>query len=87
MNWTYFILGMVVWQIIKVVAMEVNRFIIERRTKKFLKLVNVVFPDQEQITFIALDTSDKRAMAKLERQIREQYNSPEQADEISHRNR
>lgn len=82
MNWIYIILGMVIWQMIKIMAIVINQAVIDRRHQKFLKLVNVVFPDQEQITFISLDTSDKRAMAKLERQLRDQFDSPEQADEI-----
>lgn len=82
MNWIYIILGMVIWQLIKIMAIVINQAVIDRRQQKVLKLVNVVFPDQEQITFISLDTSDKRAMAKLERQLRDQFDSPEQADEI-----
>ena len=80
-KWLFFSLGLLVWPIIRVLAVALNQAVIDRRTKKFLKLVNVTFPDQEQITFISLDTSDKRAMAKLERQIRDQFKNIQTNDE------
>jgi len=82
MNWWYFFLGMIFWQFSHVFVIAINQAVIRHREKKFLKLVHVVFPDQEKITLISLDTSDKRAMAKLERQLRNQYDSPEQADQL-----
>lgn len=79
MNGWYFVLGMISWQIIKMLALVINRAIIDYRQKKFLKLVAVTFPDKKEVTFIALDTSDKRSMAKLERQFREQFDVPEES--------
>lgn len=73
MNWQYFVLGIIAWQIIKMLAQSINREVIERRQKRFLKMVSVMFPDKEKIAFISIDSSDKRAMAKLERQVREQF--------------
>jgi hypothetical protein len=77
MEWLYFVLGLIAWQIIKMFVLVINRAIIEHRQKRFLKFVNVEFKDRSKVTFISLDASDKRAMAKLERQIREQYGAPE----------
>lgn len=80
--WLYFILGLIAWQVIKISALAINRAVIEHRQKRFLKLVNVKFHDKKQITFISLDTSDKRAMAKLERQIRDEFNGS--TDKVRH---
>lgn len=73
MDWRYFLLGLIAYQVLKMLVLAVNREIIEHRQRKFLKLVNITFPDKKQITFISLDTSDRRSMAKLERQLREEY--------------
>ena len=85
-NWMFFVIGLWTWPILKVLALAINRAVIEHRQKRFLKFVNVTFPDKDKITFISLDTSDKRAMAKLERQIREQYDFSEE-DQDSERDR
>jgi len=70
----YFILGLVAWQIIKMLALVFNRAVIEYRQKRFLKLVNIAFTDDRKaVTLVSLDTSDKRAMKRLEEQLREQY--------------
>ena len=87
MNWQYFVLGVIAYQIFKMLALAINHAIIEHREKKFLKLVNIEFPDKPKITFIALDTSDKRAMAKLERELRERFDIPEEQDEDRSRDR
>lgn len=42
---------------------------LKRRDVKFLKAMKVEFPGHQNLTFIAIDTSDEAAMAKLERQI------------------
>jgi RNase P protein component len=77
MNWQYFILGIIAWQIIKMLALAINREVIERRQRKFLKLVSVTFPDKKDITFIAVDSSDKRSMQKMEQHLRENYVIPD----------
>ena len=74
MEWTYFIFGLIAWQIIKMLALAVNRAVIEHRQKRFLKLVNIKFnDDRKSVTLVSLDTSDKRAMKRLEQQLREEY--------------
>lgn len=73
MNWWYFILGIALWPFIKLVAKSINHQVILYRQRKFLKLVNVTFPDHDQITLITIDTSDRRAMRKLERELRDKY--------------
>lgn len=87
MGWQYFVLGSIAYQILKMLALAINRAVIEHREKKFLKLVSIEFPGKPKITFIALDTSDKRAMAKLERELRAQYDIPEEQDEDRDRDR
>jgi hypothetical protein len=78
-TWVYFVLGMVAWQVIKMLALAINREVIERRQRRFLKLVSVKFKDdRENVTFIALDTSDKRAMKRLEQQLRIEFDLPEE---------
>lgn len=73
MNWSYFILGIVAYQIIKMLAKAINHEVIQYRQRKFLKMVSILFPDNKTITLITIDTRDKRAMKKLERELREQY--------------
>lgn len=87
MGWQYFVLGVIAYQILKMLALAINHAVIEHRQKKFLKLVNIEFPDNSKITLIALDTSDKRAMAKLERELRERFNIPEGKGEDRGRDR
>ena len=90
----YFLLGVVVYQLFRMLAKTIEEVVVNRRRKKFLKLVMVLFPDHQDITLIALDTSDRRAMQKLERQLREEYDVPEDemeglfdGDENRYRNR
>ena len=84
MNWQYFVLGLIAWQLVKALSLAINRAVIEHRQKQFIKLVRVLFPDNTEIKFIALDSSDKRSMARLERQLREEYNlEKEEAEEGS----
>ena len=71
-EWAYFLLGVVVWQLLKMFAQIVNRMVIEHRRKKVLKLVKVQFPDHTKITFVGIDSSDKRAMDKVVKQLREE---------------
>jgi hypothetical protein len=73
-QWGYFIIGIIAYQLLKLLAKAVNRGIIEHRQKRFLKLVDVMIPGKGKITLISIDTSDKRAMARMERELREQYN-------------
>lgn len=77
----YFVLGLIAFQLIKMLALTINRAVIERRQKRLLKLVKVIFPDHERVLFVAVDASDKRAMAKIEREIRA-YHDEEDEDEI-----
>lgn len=73
MNVGYFILGLVSWQLIKMFALVINRAVIERRQKRIIKLVHIVFPEAQKISFISIEASDKRSAMNLERQLREQY--------------
>lgn len=77
-NWGYFVLGLIACQIIKMFALTINQAIIERRQKQMLKLVQVIFPDNEKISFITVDATDKRAMAKIEREVRSHYDVGEE---------
>jgi hypothetical protein len=73
MTWPYLLLGIVAWPFIKLLAKAINHEIVHHRQRKFLKLVSVMFPGNEKITLITIDTTDKRAMKRLERQLREQF--------------
>ena len=86
MSWSYFILGIVAYQIGKLLALAINHEIVRWRTKRFLKVVSVEFPDNSRISFISIEGSDKRAMKRLERQVREQFNIPEESAENSREN-
>jgi hypothetical protein len=86
MNWQYFILGIIAYQIIKMLALAINREVIEYRQRKFIKLVQITFPDKKDVTFISVDSSDKRGMKNIERQLRETYNVPEDEEPVKIRN-
>lgn len=77
MEWAYFVLGLIAFQLLKMLALTINQAIIERRQKQMLKLVQVIFPDNEKISFITVDATDKRAMAKIEREVRSHYDVEE----------
>ena len=80
-EWLYFTIGIIVSPFFRLLALAINRAVIEHRQKRLLKLVSVKFPDHGDVTFISIDANDKRAMAKLERQIREQYDVPDEAED------
>jgi len=74
----YFILGVVAWQIAKLLLVAINQIVIERRQRKFLRLVDITFKGQrDRVTFISVDSSDRRAMKRIEEQYREAYDLPE----------
>lgn len=77
MDWLYFLAGVVIYQVLKLLVQAINRAVIERRQRRFLKLVNVEFPGRSKVTFIAVGASDKRAFARLERQLRQQFDLPD----------
>lgn len=80
--WVYFVLGVIAYQIGRMCYLVLDQQLRERREKRILKLVNVKFKDdRKDITIITLDTSDKRAMAKLERELRERFNLEEEEDD------
>jgi hypothetical protein len=70
MNGWYFVLGVIAFQLIKILYLAIDHELRERRQRRFLRAVHVEFPDSTTRTFIAIDTSDKKAMAKLEKEIR-----------------
>lgn len=76
MNWEYWVLGVITWQILKGLALIVNREVIRFREKQFLKAIKIDFPDNSHISLIAIASSDKRATEKLKRQVREQIGLP-----------
>lgn len=78
MNWQYFVLGILSWQIIKMLAQAINREVIEHRQRKFLKLVSIAFTDPNKtITFIATDSSDRRSLVQVEAELRKRFDIPE----------
>lgn len=72
-DWILITLGAISYQIVKAFVLIINQAVIDHRKKRLLKLVQVIFPDNEKVTFITIDASDKRAMAKIEREVRSHY--------------
>lgn len=77
MEWQYFVLGLVAFQILKMLWMATQHELERRRDKRFLKFVNLVFKDSATVTLVSLDSSDKRAMAQLKEQVIDLYDLPE----------
>jgi hypothetical protein len=48
----------------------------ERRERRFLNLVSITLPNHGVVTFISADTSDKKSMAKLEKDLRDRFDQP-----------
>ena len=79
-DWAYVILGFIAYQIVKMLFLTIRQEIKEHREKKFIKLVNIEFPDSGDITYIAIESSDKESMTKLENQLRDQYPNIQNTD-------
>lgn len=71
--WVYAVLGGIGWQIGKMIYLVLDQTLRERRQRRFLKLVSVMFPDHSKISFISVDASERRAMVKLEKELREKF--------------
>lgn len=80
-HFEYFILGIIFYQVLKMLVMATNDVIVERRKKRFIRTARIKFPDNTSIFLAAIDTSDKRTMAKLLRQLQEY--DPEYDDVVS----
>lgn len=70
MEWTYLIFGVILFHIVKMLVLVVDREIKERREKRFLKMVLITFPESSDIRLISVSGSDKQSLEKLERQLR-----------------
>lgn len=68
-DWGYFILGIIAYQLIKMLARAFNQWVIERRQTRFLKTVHIHFPDHGLIVFRSMESTDKQSIRSLERQI------------------
>lgn len=78
MDLEYFVLGIIAFQILKMIYLGLKQNLKERREKRLLKMVQVIFPENEKITFVTVDATDKRAMARIEREIRSHYEIDEE---------
>lgn len=66
----YFILGVIFYQIIKMLVLIAQRVRKERRDRRFMRGVKVWFPDGTRFEYFAVETTDQKAMDSVERQIR-----------------
>jgi hypothetical protein len=82
MHWAYFVLGLIAYQLVKILHLAIKYAIIDHRQKKFIKLVNIRFPDRRDITFITIDSSDKKGLENIERDLRAKYGlEPEEEED------
>jgi hypothetical protein len=79
-DWLAFVIGVIFYQIIKMLYQVINQAVIDHRKKRVLKLVQVIFPGNEKVTLITIDATDKRAMDKMEREIRTHYEVEDDED-------
>jgi hypothetical protein len=75
-NFLYFVLGVIAWQILKSLYLILEIELRKRRERRFLNLVNIVLPEHGAVTIIASDTSDKKALAKIEKELRDRFDQP-----------
>lgn len=72
MTLAYFFLGAIAYQIVKALILIARKEIREYRDRRFLRQVRIIFPDaKNNITLTSVSTSDKKALANIERQLRE----------------
>lgn len=76
MNGWYFVLGVVSWNIIVMLGKAIIQEIRDRRMKRFIRLVSVTFPDNNGIIFIAVESSDKKALKTMMDDLRERFVLP-----------
>ena len=79
MEWGYFIVGMVSYQIGRLIVLVVKAEMIQwkllknrirdAREREVLVVARIQFPDATTITISSVDTSDKKAFEDLERQL------------------
>ena len=79
MEWGYFIVGMVSYQIGRLIVLVVKAEMIQwkllknrirdAREREVLVVARIQFPDATTITISSVDTSDKKAFEYLERQL------------------
>jgi hypothetical protein len=72
-DWAIFVLGMITFHILKGLWLIVETEVRKYREKRFLKFVQVHFPNHEKITFVSMVSPDRRAFAKMKREIKEHY--------------
>lgn len=77
MNWAYFVYGVISWQIVRTFYQALDQVLRERRERRFLKVVNVEFPENVRITFVSVSTSDRKALKDVEKQMRERFDFEE----------
>jgi len=73
---TYFVLGVIAYQILKMLYLALDQTLRERRQRRFLRAVRILYPNAEQIMFTAVDTSDRKTMAQLKEQIENAHHPP-----------
>jgi hypothetical protein len=73
-QWAGFVLGCIAYQILKAGWLIFEAEVKKRRDKRVLKLVQVTFPDNQRITFVAMASTDRRAFEKMKREIKSHYN-------------
>lgn len=72
-NWGLVLLGVVFFQILKSCWLIFEAEVKKRREKKILKLVRVQFPDASNITYVVMDSSDKRSFTRMVDQIKRHF--------------
>lgn len=82
LDWAYFVFGLIIYQTLKMLYKVLDHELRERRQRRFLRAVRVIYPNAEQILFTAVDTSDRKAMAKLKEQIEDAHHPPRSFGEV-----
>lgn len=71
MDWVLVIVFFVVGLINVRVALWVDSFMNKRRDMKFLRYVQIRFPDQTSVVFVATEATPKEALEKIKEQLDE----------------
>lgn len=66
--WVYVVLGAISYQIIKMAYLVLDQTLRERRQRRAIRALRAIYPDAQYV-YTAIDSSDRKAMAKLKEQI------------------
>ncbi len=86
MEWTYFVLGLIAWQVSKAVSLIVKDEYKNWKDKRFLKFVRVEFPEKTFV-YMSIASTNRKALKQLKEAIQTGHYVEVTAEEDAYRTR